>query len=239
MAGDFLRQPESLQRSRGLAVAVKLDRQPACIDRLALWLSKGSTIDGLWVGSFEGKPHSALRRVEEALQLIKRYDRLGYTRITRDLDRIWVTLLPSAQAHYDRSMNACVVDERYILGDTTTLEQIASTFIHEATHARLEGWGISYVEAMRIRIEAICLRQELRFLGKLPNTEVLRDEIARTLEWCAADHDGYFADASFRTREEDGQIKTLRHLNAPDWIIRWMTWLISRRRKRASVSLGS
>ncbi|MCP3381674.1 hypothetical protein NLM31_15095 [Bradyrhizobium sp. CCGUVB4N] len=234
-----MQQLETPQRSRGLAVAVKPDRSPSHIDKLALWFSKGSTIDGLWVGTSESKPHPALRRVEEALQLIKRHDALGYARITRDLDRIWVHLLPSAQAHYDRSMNACVLDERYILSDTMTLEQIASTFIHEATHARLEGWGISYVEAMRPRIEAICLRRELSFLCKLPNTEALRDEIARTLEWCVANDNDYFADASFHERKEDGQIETLRHINAPGWIIRWATWLIRRRRKRASASQGS
>ncbi len=206
---------------------------------MALWFSKGSTIDGLWVGTFESEPHPALRRVEEALKLIKRHDTLGYTRVTRDLDRIWVNLLPSAQAHYDRSLNACVLDERYVLGDTMTLEKIASTLIHEATHARLEGWGITYLEARRVPIEAICLRRELSFLNKLPDTEALRDEIARTLEWCVAGEDDYFSDVSFRARDEDGQIETLRHLNAPDWIIRWMTRLIGRRRKRASVSQGS
>ena len=233
-----MRQPEPLQRSRGLAVAVKSDRKPSRVDWLALWLSKGSIIDGLWVGSFEGKPHPALRRVEEALQLIKCHDALSYARITRNLDRIWVNLLPSARAHYDTSINACVFDERHVLSETTTIEQIASTIIHEATHARLEGWGIFYAEAMRARIEAICLRRELSFLRKLPNTEIRRDEISRTLEWCVADHD-YFADASFREREEDGQVETLRHLNVPDWLIRWATWMITRRRKRASVSQGS
>ncbi|WGD49729.1 hypothetical protein QA641_29395 [Bradyrhizobium sp. CB1650] len=231
-----MQQSESPHRSRGLAVAVKSDRKPSRIDTLALWFSKGRTIDGLWVGSSESEPHPALRRVEEALQLIKRHDALGYARITRNLDRIWVQLLPSAQAHYDRSLNACVLDERYVLRDTMTLEQIASTFIHEATHARLEGWGISYVEAIRTRIEAICLRRELNFLSKLPNTEPLRNEIARTLEWCAANHNDYFADASFHERKEDGQIEVLRYVNAPDWIIRWAMWLIRRRRQRASVS---
>lgn len=209
------------------------------VDRLGLWFSKSSTTDGLWIGTTESKPYPALRRVEDALQLVKRYDTLNYFRITRNLDRIWVHLLPSAQAHYDRSLNACALDERYVLNETMTLEQIASTIVHEATHARLEGWGIQYLEAMRIRIESICLRRELSFLNKLPATEALRDEIARTLEWCVAGEDDYFADASFRARDEDGQIETLRHLNAPDWIIRWMTRLISKRRKRALISQRS
>ena len=230
-----MQQPEAPQRSRGLAVAKRPDRKPARIDRLALWLSKGGTIDGIWIGTTESEPRPALRRVEEAVQLIKRRDALNYARLRRNLDRIWVHLLPSAQAHYDGTLNACILDERYVLNDSMTLEQIASTVIHEATHSRLEGWGISYVEAIRTRIESICLRRELNFLGKLPNTEPARDEIARALEWCAANPDDYFSDASFHERKDAGQIETLHYLKAPNWLIRWTSWLIQRRRQRRSV----
>lgn len=222
----------------GLAVAVKLDRRPLLVDRLGLWFSKSSTTDGLWIGTTESKLYPALRRVEDALQLIKRHDTLNYFRITRNLDRIWVHLLPSAQAHYDRSLNACALDERYVLNETMTLDQIASTIVHEATHARLEGWGIQYLEAMRIRIESICLRRELNFLVKLPDSEPLQDEIVRALDWCASDPD-FYSDKNFWWRRQEGEVETLRYLNAPNWLIRWAMWLIRRRRQRASVSPGS
>jgi hypothetical protein len=233
-----LQQLESPQRSRGLAVAVKPDRRPSRIDRLGLWLSKSSTIDRLWIGTTESKPYPALRRVEEALRLIKRHDTLNYSRITRNLDRIWVHLLPSARAHYDRSLNACALDERYVLNETMTLEQIASTIVHEATHARLERWGLQYLEAMRIRIEVICRRRELNFLAKLPDSEPLQDEIVRALEWCASGHD-FYSDKNFWWRHQEGEVEALRYLNAPDWLIRWAMWLIRRRRQRASLSPGS
>jgi hypothetical protein len=233
-----LQQLESPQRSRGLAVAVKPDRRPSRVDRLGLWLSKSSTIDGLWIGTIESKPYPALRRVEEALQLIKRHDTLNYSRITRNLDRIWVHLLPSARAHYDPSLNACVLDERYVLNETMTLERIASTIVHEATHARLEGWGIIYEEKSRYRIEATCLRRELNFLTKLPDSGLMQEEIVRTLEWCESDQT-YLSDASFRARDDQGQIDSLRYLNVPNWLIRWAIWLIRRRRQRASLSPGS
>lgn len=176
--------------------------------------------------------------MEEALQLIKRHDTLNYSRITRNLDRIWVHLLPSAQAQYDRSLNACALDERYVLNETMTLERIASTIVHEATHARLEGWGIQYLEAMRIRIESICLRRELNFLVKLPDSEPLQDEIVRALDWCASDPD-FYSDKNFWWRRQEGEVETLRYLNAPNWLIRWAMWLIRRRRQRASVSPGA
>jgi hypothetical protein len=81
---------------------------------------------------------------------------------------------------------------RFVLLETTTLEEIASTIVHEATHARLERWGISYDEKQRSRVEAICLRRELNVAASLPHSEPLREQIARTLEWCASDHD-YFS----------------------------------------------
>ncbi|MEH2507512.1 hypothetical protein V1290_006323 [Bradyrhizobium sp. AZCC 1578] len=181
----------------------------------------------------EDEPYPGLRRVEDALQLIKRHDPLNYLRVTRNLDRIWVHLIPSAEAHYERTLNACILDERYLLKEEMTLDRIASTIVHEATHARLERWGIIYEEESRYRIEAICLRRELNCLAKLPDSGPLQEEIARTLEWCATDQD-YLSDASFRDRDDQGQVETLRYLKAPDWIVRFAMWLIRRRRARAS-----
>ena len=193
------------------------DRRPATIDRLDLWFSTGRNIDGLWVGTMEDKPRPGLRRVEEALQLIKDHDPLHYSRVINNLERIWVRLLTGDLAHYDRSLKACVFDERYVVQETTTIEWIASTIVHEATHARLEAWGVVYEEKKRPRIEAICIRRERNFVAGLPQSEALQEEAERRLEWCAGDHD-HFSDASFRQREDEGQIEVLRHLGAPDWV---------------------
>jgi hypothetical protein len=174
-------------------------------------------VDGLWVGSVESKP---LRRVEDALQLIKRHDALHYSRAIHNLERIWVNLVQGAPACYDPSLNACILDERFVLLETTTLERIACAIVHEATHARLEKWSIVYDnEKVRPRIEAICLRRELNFIARLPDSEPLREEIVRTVEWCAGEGD-YFSNASFQQRTLEGQAETLRYLGIPDWLIR-------------------
>ena len=93
-------------------------------------LSTGRKIDGLWVGTWESEPHPALQRVEQALQLIKRHDAFSYSRVTRHLARIWVYLIPGSGAHYESSLNACVIDDRYVLAEQTTVERIASTIVH-------------------------------------------------------------------------------------------------------------
>jgi hypothetical protein len=224
---------ESSRRSRGLIVVRKPDRKPSHVERIELWLSRGREVDGLWVGTREAEPYPALRRVEEALQLIKRHDTLHYSRIIRNLERVWVHLLPSALAHYNSSLNACVLDERFVLAETTTLQGIASTIVHEATHARLDGWGIDYDETSRCRIEAICLRRELNFLTELPDSEHLQEEIVHALEWYATRQD-YFSDRNHRELDDQGAPETLRYLGAPDWFVRCTMWLIRRRRGRAS-----
>jgi hypothetical protein len=168
----------------------------------------------------ESKPQPGLRRVEAALRLIKDHDPLNYARTISNLERIWVHLIPNALAHYDPLLSACVIDERFVLPETTTLERIASTIVHEATHARLERWGIDYDdERARSRIEAICLRRELKFVGKFAHSAPLQEEISRTLEWCVGDDD-YFSNLRFQQRHEQGEDEIFRYVGIPAWLIR-------------------
>jgi hypothetical protein len=101
----------------------------------------------------------------------------------------------------------------------TTVEQIASTIVHEATHARLERYGIGYKEEQRAKIEAICFRRELAFAVRVPDSAELQQGIARCLEWYPANPD-QFSDARFQERHRAGGIEALRYLGTPDWLIR-------------------
>jgi len=127
--------------------------------------------------------------------------------------------LPSGLAEYHRSLKACVLDERFIADSTTSVERIASTIIHEATHARLEQWGITYKEELRARIEVICLRRELAFAVRLPDCSQLQEDRAQDLNWYQANPD-YFHDAHFIERHTKGEVEVLRHIGVPDWLIR-------------------
>ena len=172
--------------------------RPSITDRLVLRLCKARSIDGLWVGTVRGADAELiLRRVEEALRLIKLYDPLQYARVIHSLDRVLVEVLPDASACFQRSLQACVLDERFVLAATSTPELLATTIVHEATHARLDRWGINYDEKERARIEAVCLRRELAFTAKLPQGKPLQDEITRTIEWCASNPD-VFSNVNFQ-----------------------------------------
>jgi hypothetical protein len=182
-------------------------------------LSTSKRIDGLWVGTWESRANAVavLRRVEDALRLIKTFDPLRYKRIGRDLERVWVLVLPGDLGQFAASIKACKLDTRFILADTTSPEMIASTIVHEATHARLWNYGIGYEEGLRARVEAVCLRREIIFSAKLPHGSEVRDRAERTLEWCLTDD--HWTDAAFNARHIEGGMEALRHLGAPEWLV--------------------
>lgn len=161
------------------------------VDRLELRLSTGRRVDGLWVGVAIGSERELiLRRVEEALRLIQKYDRLRYDRLVRDLERVWVRDIPGTRGSFDQPLRACSLDRVFVLAEKSCPELIAATIVHEATHARLDHCGIGYEEELRPRIEATCFRRELAF--------------AQVAEWRAG------------ARECRAQSRTLRHSRALD-----------------------
>jgi len=222
---------------RDVGSAKKRHEKPSVFDRVDLWLSSGKEVEGLWVGTTDERQPTTMRRVEDALSLIKQHSPLHFSRVVRNLKRVWVRLVPYSGANgcYYRSLDACVLDPRFLALETTTLEEIASAIVHETTHARLERWGISYEETKRSRIEAICRRRELNFLRGLPNGETYREQLHQALASPVDDH-GYFSDAGFQQRTFEGNIESLRYLGTPAWLIRLLLkWLALRRRFRRFV----
>jgi hypothetical protein len=129
------------------------------VDRLELRLSTHRSLDGLWIGTYEPEAEAALLRVEEALRLIKAYDPLRYDRIIRDVKRVWVRTLVACLAQFNEIVDACELDVRYVFAATSSSVEIASTIVHEATHARLLHCRIGYGEELRARVEAVCFRR--------------------------------------------------------------------------------
>jgi hypothetical protein len=187
-------------------------------DRFELWLSTCRYVDGLWVGTNEGKPEPILRRVEAALTLIKAYDRPRYGHVLRDLDRVWVRVIADGLACYNAATNTCELDTRFVLAEASTPEVIAAAIVHEATHARLMRCGIGYEEGLRARVEVVCFRREIAFAARLPNGGEARERAERSLEFYSADE--LWTDAAFAERHLDGALAALRHLGAPEWLVR-------------------
>jgi hypothetical protein len=195
-----------------------------------LWLSAvHRTIDGLWVGAyFDTSAEAVLQRVEAALRLIETYDRPRYHRLRRDLDRIWVRLLTGGVAEFNPAMRACLVDERFVLAETTDAAILAAAIVHEATHARLWHCGFGYEEAHRQRVEAICLRRELAFARRLPDGAHVREWAEDTLAMSPS----HWTDAASHDREQEGRLRVLQHLEG-NWLARMALALHRRRLRRA------
>jgi hypothetical protein len=119
-------------------------------------------------------------------------------------------------AHFDPSIWACVLDPRLVLNEMTTSEEIASTIVHEATHARLWRCGFRYSEETRLRVEAVCMRRERAFANRLPNGEEIRVGADRRLTAYAGQD--YWTDEAFRRRYEEGAFEALEYLGVPKWL---------------------
>jgi hypothetical protein len=192
--------------------------RPSLVERIDLWFSKGRVVDGIWVGSFQSDAKPAIQRIEDALRLIERCAPLHYRRVKNNLARIWVNLLPHGAGCYLHSLNACLLDERIVASETTTVEWIASAIVHEATHARLEKLGIRYHEAVRQRIERICARRELDFARHLSGVDTLQEEITWRLDQCSGENASY-TDQNMWEKTVQGNAEILRHLGTPEWVI--------------------
>jgi hypothetical protein len=191
------------------------------LTKLMLLTSASRRIDGMWIGSFDNDVEPRLRRVEDALNLVKTYDPVRYAHLIRDLERIWVAVIPGGLAHFEPSIWACVLDERHLLNDANPPERIAASIVHEATHARLWRSGIGYDgEELRARVEAVCFRRERAFAAKLPNGERNRELADQKL--AAYADPSYWTNEAFRTREAEGVRKALQYLGTPNWLVRVM-----------------
>jgi hypothetical protein len=198
-----------------------------------LWLSSGRRVDGVWVGTyFQSNAEQVVRRVEEALRLVKTYDQRRYKRLISDLDRVWVRLVIGGLGKYTHSLRACELDERFVLAETSSPELIAATIVHEATHARLWRRGIGYDENVRGRVEAICIRRELAFARTLPSGEHVYEQAQDAL----SNPPATWTDTAVRDRDLEGSVQALRHLGVPNWLVRALVaagaWRSSRRSSR-------
>jgi hypothetical protein len=196
--------------------------RPRLLDRIGFGLSTSRTVDGLWIGVFlEDQADRILDRVEAALWLIKTHDPIRYNRLIGDLDRVWVRILPEATASYRHSLRACQLNTGFVLAEDTDPEVIAATIVHEATHARLTSCGIAYEEALRPRVEQVCVRQELAFGAKLPDGKLVRERAERTLEWIGDPaYSEYWTNKAFDDQFVAANLTALRDFGFPNWLLK-------------------
>ncbi len=108
-----------------------------------------------------------LRRLDESLALIERYQPWRLAHLRRDLLRIKVERFPCRGAYFPL--------ERTVLTELTFLARtdigpatVASSIVHEGIHARVSEMGVSPEQRDMAREERLCRRAELEFGLALP-----------------------------------------------------------------------
>jgi hypothetical protein len=144
-----------------------------------------------------------LRRLDDALALIERYQPWRLAHLRRDLGQISVAPFPCRGAYLpgDRT----VLTELSFLARSKefTPAQIASSIVHEGVHARVhrlgERWEFDQQRRDPAREERLCRRAELAFGVALPadvgaavidrargSLQLGDEEVAPVIDWAAA-----------------------------------------------------
>jgi hypothetical protein len=200
------------------------------LDRLILRTLEHRVVDGLWLGAPD-KP--TLDLIEAGLSLIRLHDPLRYRQVGRDLKRVLVMLIGSGNfAEYQYVFDACVFGEKGFADLGLTASQIASTIVHEATHARLQNIGVVYSESNRLRHESICVRRQIAFLRRVPGAEKELASAVDTLERLPKlNEDGMWKDASFAERRAAAEQAMMEYYKVPEWAehtLRGVQWFYYR-----------
>lgn len=123
-----------------------------------------------------------LTKTQRALDLIHKRDPLRFNRVRREVKWVVNSELPTL-GMYRRPGRVCYVDfGRWNFDEHPewSLRDLASTIVHEATHGHLHSKYIAHTKAVRIRVERVCWRAEMRFLNHL--NDRWADELKRDFD---------------------------------------------------------
>ena len=162
-------------------------------------------------------------KVERALTLIHACDPRSFNRLSRLVDGVFVFGDVGPQAYWSERTRLITIQEAHVMNPRASPGEIASTLVHETTHAWLDAKGFSYDAECRQRVEAICVRSELAFARKVPDS----GRIVSAAEWRLALPASHWTDAGFTQRAR----QQLRSIGIPKWLARV---LLRVRRRRAA-----
>lgn len=209
-----------------LATVVSGIRAPArwILMKVLFLLSPRAAIDGIEVIDVaEDQSKRTLVGVREALQVIQRVDPRRYARLRQDLHRIVV--LKAGGPEFAPEVGACLLPSGYVRESNAAA--VATTLVHEATHARLWRRGIGYGPDLRGRVERTCVKEQVAFAERLGDVHILsqlREKLQRP----------WWTPAQLHER----RIAAWRQLGVPNWVLRCYERLVcagnrSDRRARA------
>jgi hypothetical protein len=174
--------------------------------RVLFSMSPRTWVDGIEVIDVaEEHSRETLEALLQVFDILARADPRRYKRLKLDMSR--VALMKAGHPEFASEVGACLIRSRYVReGDP---RRVATTLVHEATHARLHRLGISYGRGSRGRVEELCVKQEVLFAERLEDPQIvaqLREELRRP----------WWTPVELHRR----RITAWRQLGVPEWAVR-------------------
>jgi hypothetical protein len=201
-------------------------------NRFMFAISRKHSRDDIEIAMLFDKNGSAVSsKIDQALNLISEFDSRRYHQIKRDVKRIWVAVAPGYSAQWMDELQTCILDTKYFRRDDVLAPEMALTIVHEATHARLFKLKIGYTEAIRERVERICIKSEIAFAKRLPDGQKLVEMAKSRLQTS----ENYWTNAQFQQRDLD----TLADISKKNWVVRILYPIVKRKVDKRNARLRS
>jgi hypothetical protein len=180
---------------------------------------------------FDKNGSAVASKIDQALNLISEFDPRRYQQIKRDVKRIWIAAAPGYCAEWMDELKTCVLDADYFRQVDILASEMATTIVHEATHALLDNFKIGYSEEIRAHVEQICIKSEIAFAKRLPDGRKLVEMAESKLQIS----EDYWTNAQFQQRNLD----KLAELSKKTWIVRILYLIVKRKVDKRKVRLIS
>jgi hypothetical protein len=185
-------------------------------------LSERRTIHGVSVRLVRGLPNEAIfEKLTSAFNLLQVYGGETLRDLRQHTNGVFGGAIAGARGCWERQTRMVILDDAYLRDQGTTPAKMASTLVHESTHARLEANGFGYTAETRERIEKVCIRRQLAFARRLAEPGSLMEEA----QWQLEQPPEFFSVETQRARAAAARIERV-----PPWLIRAMNWYRSAQR---------
>ncbi|HEY2848692.1 MAG TPA: hypothetical protein VGI97_02355 [Gemmatimonadaceae bacterium] len=146
-----------------------------------------------------------ISKVRAAVRAIDEYQLYRGAQARRYLRRLLISHT-GGSGEYWLGMGVCVLDANYLESVDSTA--IAMLLVHEATHGRLDMWGVRRRSINIARAEALCSCAEIGLASRMPGGEGHVQRVLRSLQTRWWEPDANLARQSRR----------LQQMGAPPWV---------------------
>jgi hypothetical protein len=204
----------------------------------ASWIQKIFVRTGGWrehagvrvsaTSSNESIEEKAIERVFAALDVLRDTAPPQLERIPILTLGLTIAPLDDALGQWRSDLGVCLLDEKFVIAPETTPSELASTIVHELTHARLERAGFRSVNATRARVERICFLAQRNFVLSLPPSDERSRLEGIMAEYLAMDPE-FWSDGQLAVRLRN-RVASWPLWHRALWNVGWIARAITRRR---------